>query len=63
MDSGEVGTEMNWKAILGAVAAAVLVDLQAFYTVKKKNADAKFRLDLLALRALTGFLTGLTVGG
>ena len=54
---------MNWRTILGAVAAAVLVDLQAFYTVKKKNADAKFRLDLLALRALTGFLTGLTVGG
>lgn len=54
---------MNWKPILTAVCAALLVDVQAFYAAKKKDPTAKFRLDLMLVRAVIGLLTGFSLGG
>lgn len=54
---------MNWKPVIAAVASALLVDLQAFYRAKKADEQARFRLDLMLVRALIGLLTGLSLGG
>lgn len=51
----------NAFAMLVGAASAVATDLQSYANARKRNKDASFDWSLLAIRAVIGALTGLTM--